>query len=418
MFNRELAKSSPAIPMVLAICALTVSTLSGCQKRQAANAPATAPQTVQVKSIEDQWKDAALKVEEDRNEPAGSHASVRVPGELKHYVDSHRFLGIQEAESRKQGMEMPRDLPDLAPMIEHGLLVEMDRVNDDYVLFGVGGIVGNGPVTHYDPQNRVSVPIFASDQEFAAEDAKLADEITRLQSEIAGLQREIRFAKSRDKIRRRSLLSRIAAGRGSLASATQSKDLMDSYYSNPKLREVISADYQAVAKLASNFGGKSYDLTDPSSRQEFKVRMLSFVRPQARAVIEEIAAAYKAQFGRPLPITSLVRTEEYQHNLSEKNPNAARNAVPPHTTGLAFDVYYHFMTAAEQDFLMTQIAALKDAGKVEALRETRDHFHVFAFADGSPPAEDLIAKSVERSGPTPHRTKRALARPAAGRRAG
>jgi hypothetical protein len=418
MFNRRPAKSSPAIPMVMAICALTLSTFSGCQKKQPVNTPAAAPQIVQVKSIEDRWKDAALKVEEDRNEPAGSHAPVRVPDELKHYGDPHRFLGIQEAEWRKQGMAMPRDFPDMVPMIEQGLLVEMDPVGDDYILFGVGGIATNGPVTHYDRGSRVSVPLFASDQEFAAENAKLADEITQLQSEIAGLQSEIRFAKSRDRIRRRSLLSRIASDRGSLASAIQSKDLMGSYYSNPKLREVISADYQAVAKVASNFGGKSYDLTDPSSRQDFKVRMLSFVRPQARAVIEEIAAAYKAQFGRPLPITSLVRTEEYQHNLSEKNPNAARNAVPPHTTGLAFDVYYHFMTAAEQDFVMTQIAALKDAGKVEALRETRDHFHVFAFADGTPPAEDLIAKSVERSGPTPHRSKRALARPAVGRRTG
>ncbi|HEU4390951.1 MAG TPA: DUF5715 family protein, partial [Blastocatellia bacterium] len=120
-------------------------------------------------------------------------------------------------------------------------------------------------------------------------------------------------------------------------------------------------------------------------------RLLSFSRPEAQQVIQEIAKAYGEQFNRPLPITSLVRTEQYQRHLSETNRNAARNAVPPHTTGQAFDIYYYFMNAAEQDFLMQEIARLKAEGRVEALRESRDNIHVFAFATGRPPAESLIA---------------------------
>lgn len=46
---------------------------------------------------------------------------------------------------------------------------------------------------------------------------------------------------------------------------------------------------------------------------------------------------------------------------------------------------------------MSDIARLRDAGRVEALRENRDHFHVFAFVDGRRPGEDLIRQSLGHS---------------------
>jgi hypothetical protein len=68
--------------------------------------------------------------------------------------------------------------------------------------------------------------------------------------------------------------------------------------------------------------------------------------------------------------------------------------VPPHTTGLAFDIYTFYMTGEEQQFLMNEIARLEREGQVEALRENRDHIHVFAFADMKPPGEELIRRSL------------------------
>jgi hypothetical protein len=78
------------------------------------------------------------------------------------------------------------------------------------------------------------------------------------------------------------------------------------------------------------------------------------------------------------------------------NPNATKIATPPHSTGLAFDIYYRYMTAEEQAHVMDHLAKLKDAARIEVLRENRDHYHVFAFVDGSRPNEKLIASS--RSG--------------------
>jgi hypothetical protein len=55
-------------------------------------------------------------------------------------------------------------------------------------------------------------------------------------------------------------------------------------------------------------------------------------------------------------------------------------------------VYYRYMTAEEQEFVMSEIARLERAGRVEALRELRDHYHVFVFDEGRPPAAESVDK--------------------------
>jgi hypothetical protein len=82
--------------------------------------------------------------------------------------------------------------------------------------------------------------------------------------------------------------------------------------------------------------------------------------------------------------------------LRETNANATLIEVPPHTTGLAFDIFYRYMNAAEQTFIMSELARLQDDGRIEALRENRDHYHVFAFAEGRRPDEDLIKQTLKQ----------------------
>jgi hypothetical protein len=96
-----------------------------------------------------------------------------------------------------------------------------------------------------------------------------------------------------------------------------------------------------------------------------------------------------------------VRPDEYQRQLRETNPNATLIEVPPHTTGLAFDIFYRYMSAAEQTFIMSELGRLRDQGRIEVLRENRDHYHVFAFADGQRPDDDLIEQTLKRGAGTP-----------------
>ena len=183
------------------------------------------------------------------------------------------------------------------------------------------------------------------------------------------------------------------SAKGGAAGAGKADAAASAQNTGPRGAARLFAEYALLSELARDFGGRSYDLRDRESAREFQARLLSFLRPAALSVLEELGTAYQAKFDRPLPATSLVRTEEYQHLLRESgNPNAADVAPPPHTTGLAFDIYYRFMTAAEQEFVMGEIARLERAGRVEALRELRDHYHVFAFAEGRPPAAEAVDK--------------------------
>jgi Family of unknown function (DUF5715) len=310
-----------------------------------AAAPAPAPGTLEA---------AVAQVEEVR----GSAGRVEVPDELRHYEDHRRFLAVQMADSQERQYRLPDDEADLSDMIQRGEVVEMSPLSDDYVLYDLGTDATDDPLVHYDPESGKDVRLFPSLAEYEAEDERLA---------------------------------KAAAGSGKAAAkARAERELLASHYGDPERRKALFREHQAVTTLASNFGGAAYDLHDLADRRRFQVRLLSFIRPRARDVLLEIAKDYHERFGRPLPVTSMIRTQRYQRRLGRVNRNATPVELPPHSTGMAFDLSYKFMPPDEQNFIMEEVARLKEGGRVEALRERRNHFHVYVLADG-PPSEALIA---------------------------
>ena len=96
-----------------------------------------------------------------------------------------------------------------------------------------------------------------------------------------------------------------------------------------------------------------------------------------------------------------MRPEQYQHTLHKFNRNAVLIDAPPHSTGLAFDIDYRYMSAGEQNFVMAELAHMKDAGRIEVLRERNANYHVFVFIDGVRPSDDLITASLQDAGAPP-----------------
>jgi len=84
--------------------------------------------------------------------------------------------------------------------------------------------------------------------------------------------------------------------------------------------------------------------------------------------------------------------------LHKVNRNAVLIDTPPHSTGLAFDIDYRYMSGAEQSFLMTELARMKNQERIEVLRERNANYHVFAFVDGVRPNDELITASLEEAG--------------------
>ncbi len=120
------------------------------------------------------------------------------------------------------------------------------------------------------------------------------------------------------------------------------KAVLEAYYRDPAHAEKPFREYQEVATFA---GENGYTLSDPEDRARLHRDLLSHIRPEARDVMVKIADAHHKQFGRLLPVTSIIRTEIYQQRLGDVNPNATRVEIPPHTTGEAFDISYRYMAS-------------------------------------------------------------------------
>jgi pSer/pThr/pTyr-binding forkhead associated (FHA) protein len=152
-----------------------------------------------------------------------------------------------------------------------------------------------------------------------------------------------------------------------------------------------SPKYQILQKLAENFGGQKYDLNNPKHRKQMKIRLLRMFNPKAKPILMEFAKAYRQKFNRPLRITSLTRSMEYQISLNGNNANSFKvrgdGSRPPHTSGCAFDLARKSMTVDEQNFMIQTLADMEKRGILDALIEYNVNacFHIFIYDDGQKP---------------------------------
>ncbi|HSE32069.1 MAG TPA: DUF5715 family protein [Pyrinomonadaceae bacterium] len=342
----------------------------------------------------DAWTKAIEKVKEDRGEAAGQ-GGIEIPPELRHYSDRHWFLATQVAEVTKQKVQTCQDFVDLAGMIQRGEMVAVPAVTDSYVLFGVGAQADGDVFSKY--ENEENIELYP--------EAQLNDVYKRVNEQQSAIQAQIRelnnqfgALKKKDREKRSELQKQITARQQDLQAVEKDKSVLDEVYSNAQSRQKLLRDYEFIHTFASNFRGRSYNIDDSSDRQALKVSMLRSLRPPALKIMAEVASAYHQQFDRPLPVSSLVRPEQYQRALRRVNRNAVLIDIPPHSTGLAFDIDYRYMSAREQSFVMAELARLEKEGRIEVIRESNANYHVFAFVNGTRPSDDMIRASLDEAG--------------------
>jgi pSer/pThr/pTyr-binding forkhead associated (FHA) protein len=152
-----------------------------------------------------------------------------------------------------------------------------------------------------------------------------------------------------------------------------------------------SEKYNVLKRLADNFDGQKYDLNNPSDRKQMRIRLLRMFNKLAKPILEEIGKAYFEKFQKPLRVTSLTRSMDYQIGLNGTNANSfkvtGKGSLPPHTSGCAFDLARKHMSVDEQNFLMAKLREMENRGILDALREGGANacFHTFIYADGKPP---------------------------------
>ncbi|MEO5857848.1 MAG: FHA domain-containing protein [Pyrinomonadaceae bacterium] len=162
----------------------------------------------------------------------------------------------------------------------------------------------------------------------------------------------------------------------------------------PNERAEISSGhpkFTTLVKLAENFAGKKYDLNNAADRKQMRMRLLRMFNPRAKPILKELSDAYHGKFGRPLRVTSLTRSMDYQILLNSGNANSFKvrgeGSLPPHTSGCAFDLARKHMPAEEQNFVMAKLAEMERDNKLDALIEygVNACFHIFIYYDGNAP---------------------------------
>ena len=362
-------------------------------KRLSDAAPALSDQPTNARALT--WEQAVELVKADRfGEGAGA---IETPQELRHYSERHWFLAAQVAEVAKYNVHTCQDYLELAEMIHNRELVNVPAVTNTYVLFGVGARANTDVFTRYQDDHEVEL---LDDAQLNDAYSRIEEKRKRLQSDSSSLTIESTRLKKNERARRSELQKQISTKQQELQSALDEKAQLDEFYGQAGGRQKLIQSYQTLQTLASNLNGRSFNLENPTDRQALKINLLSAIRPEGLKIIEEVADEYHGKFNRPLPISSLVRPEQYQHMLRRVNRNAVTIDTPPHSTGLAFDIDYRYMSAAEQTFLMNRLAEMKRAGRIEVIRESNANYHVFAFINGVRPPDDLIAASLEKAGAT------------------
>lgn len=121
----------------------------------------------------------------------------------------------------------------------------------------------------------------------------------------------------------------------------------------------------------------------PSLRLSVRDDTRRYSRPWTRQFIVDISEAYYREFGKPLWVTSLVRTVEQQHRLRRRNRNAAPavgDVTSSHLAGVAVDIAKNGMTLRERRWVDQYVLPLQEKGLVEAAEERRQAcYHIMVY---------------------------------------
>lgn len=105
-----------------------------------------------------------------------------------------------------------------------------------------------------------------------------------------------------------------------------------------------------------------------------------YCRPWTLTFLRDAGRDYYAQFGKPLVVTSAVRTVEEQRILRGRNSNAAPetgNVTSSHLAGISIDIGRGGMNAKQRKWFIEYLRRLRDAGRIEVAMELHQAcFHV------------------------------------------
>lgn len=122
-----------------------------------------------------------------------------------------------------------------------------------------------------------------------------------------------------------------------------------------------------------------------------------YLRPWAKTFLTRLGQQFRTRFGRPLRVTSLLRTVSYQRSLARRNGNAAASTGPKasaHLTGACLDISKKGMTRSQQQWMRNVLLSLRKREYLYAIEEFyQPTFHVLVLRQ----YEDYVAQRTAAS---------------------
>lgn len=113
-----------------------------------------------------------------------------------------------------------------------------------------------------------------------------------------------------------------------------------------------------------------------------------YCRPWAAKFLRDLSRAHEQVFGRPLQLTSAVRTVAFQRHLARYNGNAAPaygDTASPHLTGEAIDLGKKGMSRREIAWMRAVLGQLQNSGKLDVEEEFEQAcFHISVYETYAP----------------------------------
>ena len=121
-----------------------------------------------------------------------------------------------------------------------------------------------------------------------------------------------------------------------------------------------------------------------------------YLRPWAKLFLERLSRQYHSRHRKPLRVTSLLRTADYQKSLSRRNGNAAAAQGPKrsaHLTGACLDISKKGMTGAQRAWVRSVLSSLKTKGYLYAVEEYQQPvFHILVHREYENYVEEMLAR--------------------------
>jgi hypothetical protein len=122
-----------------------------------------------------------------------------------------------------------------------------------------------------------------------------------------------------------------------------------------------------------------------------------YLRPWAKLFLERLSRQFHARHRKPLRVTSLVRTADYQRRLTGRNGNAAAAEGPTrsaHLTGACMDISKKGMSGAQQRWMRSVLASLKAKGYLYAVEEFKQPvFHILVHRSYEGYVDEVLASN-------------------------